>query len=111
MTDVQKKWGYYKDIVRTSTEVYKLLFIKPHAGISLQFHRERAECWYVVKGTPQVIIQGQAYTGSEGDVFTIGRSVVHQIINESEDEVVIFERQYGRSCREDDIVRLKEYVS
>ena len=58
---VEKPWGYELVWAETETYVGKLLFVRAGHSLSLQFHREKDESWYVQSGRAKLEL------GSVGD--------------------------------------------
>lgn len=104
---VSKPWGQYIDIYRSPTVVFKRLDIKPGEEISYQYHNDRDECWYISSGLGLLILNGEDLLACAGDTFYIKKGVSHQIKNDGNLMLTIFEMQCG-DCREDDIVRISE---
>ena len=50
VTRVEKPWGYELIWAVTDTYVGKVLFVKAGHALSLQFHREKDEAWFVQSG-------------------------------------------------------------
>jgi mannose-6-phosphate isomerase-like protein (cupin superfamily) len=107
---VDKPWGYYEDYYRSDELVFKRLVIKPGERTSQQKHRLRSEVWYVKEGS------GSAYKVSAnheakiteisaGDTYKVGVNEEHQLVNNSDQDLVVLEIQMGQ-CSEDDIVRI-----
>ena len=104
---VSKPWGQYTDIYRSPTVVFKRLDIKPGEEISYQYHNCRDECWYISSGLGLLILNGEDLLACAGDTFYIKKGVSHQIKNDGNLMLTIFEMQCG-DCREDDIVRIED---
>jgi mannose-6-phosphate isomerase len=110
---VDKPWGY--ELIWSLTEHYcgKLLFVKAGEALSLQFHREKDESWYVWSGRAelQVGAVGEAVLEREvlapGAAFRFRPGTVHRVkaLEDTEilevstpqlDDVVRLEDAYGR---------------
>lgn len=114
--EVTKPWGLYKDHIRTDDVVIKTLVIKPGHGISYQRHIMRAEFWYIVAGCGLLKISPDDTAPKDnyfvervvaGQSRTIDEGVAHQITNDGEEDLVIFEVQYG-APNERDIERIDD---
>jgi mannose-6-phosphate isomerase-like protein (cupin superfamily) len=104
---VKKPWGYYRDLHRNPNAVYKEIVIFPGESISLQYHNQRSEFWYIMNGVGLMTIGDDDVYLSEGDNMFIGKTIPHRIKNIGEGRLVIRELQCG-VCSEDDIVRLDD---
>jgi cytidyltransferase-like protein len=107
-----RSWGSYEILHEIPGLKVKQLTVLPQRSISLQKHEHRAENWFFVKGTGLVKYQHNAsaemgeHKPALGDTFTIKENCWHQLINESATEPLhIVEIQYGKECKETDIVR------
>ena len=110
VVDLSKKhrpWGYYEDISRMDDTVYKEIVVNPGARLSLQYHNERNEFWYIAEGVGIVTIGDDDINVSKGDHVFIGKTIPHRVKNIGEGLLRIREMQCG-ICREDDIVRIED---
>jgi mannose-6-phosphate isomerase len=111
---VEKPWGW--ELIWALTEDYcgKLLFVRAGESLSLQFHKEKDESWYVQEGRAQVELAplGDALTQSEvvgpGAAFRFRPGTVHRVTGIEDtliievstpqvDDVVRLEDNYGRA--------------
>ncbi len=111
---VEKPWGW--ELIWALTDVYcgKLLFVKAGESLSLQFHKEKDESWYVQEGRAQVelALPGDAVTDREivgpGAAFRFRPGTVHRVTAIEDtlivevstpqlDDVVRLEDAYGRA--------------
>ena len=82
---VEKPWGY--ELIWALTDVYcgKVLFVQAGASLSLQFHKEKDECWYVQSGRAKLELGnvGQAVLDEEvigpGAAFHYEPGTVHRV--------------------------------
>ena len=110
---VEKPWGWELIWARTEQYVGKLLFVRAGHSLSLQFHKQKDESWYVHDGRAEVEmgLPGDA-TESEivapGAAFRIRPGTVHRVRALEDtlilevstphlDDVVRLEDRYGRS--------------
>jgi mannose-6-phosphate isomerase-like protein (cupin superfamily) len=110
---VDKPWGY--ELIWALTHVYcgKVLFVKAGASLSLQFHKEKDESWYVQSGQARLELGrvGQAVLDEEvigpGAAFHYEPGTVHRVTALEDttilevstpqlDDVVRLEDRYGR---------------
>ena len=110
---VEKPWGH--ELIWAKAEGYagKLLFVRAGQALSLQFHREKDESWYVESGraTVQLGEAGQGSLNTEviaaGACFRFRPGTVHRVTGLEDttilevstphlDDVVRLEDAYGR---------------
>ena len=113
----ERVWGKFADLYTTTGCKVKELIIKPGQGISYQRHFKRSEVWFVRSGKGVV----KRSTDSEPlknyalidifqhDIFVVRQGDWHQLYNESSEDLVIIEIQYGSETNEQDIERLEYY--
>ena len=110
---VEKPWGHELIWAKADGYAGKLLFVRAGQALSLQFHREKDESWYVLDGRAELELgeAGQAVLTTEivgpGAAFRFPPGTVHRvravqdttIIEVSTpqlDDVVRLEDEYGR---------------
>jgi mannose-6-phosphate isomerase-like protein (cupin superfamily) len=106
---VEKPWGH--ELIWAKAEGYagKLLFISAGRALSLQFHREKDESWYVLEGRAEIQLgeAGQAVLGTEivgaGAAFRFRPGTVHRV--RAVEDTTILEVS---TAQLDDIVRLED---
>jgi mannose-6-phosphate isomerase-like protein (cupin superfamily) len=110
---VEKPWGY--ELIWAHTDVYvgKVLFVKAGHSLSLQFHREKDEAWFVQSGraklelgevgesvlNEEVIGPGAAFhyvPGTVHRVTAIDDTTIVEVSTPHLDDVVRLEDAYGR---------------
>jgi mannose-6-phosphate isomerase len=111
---IDKPWGH--ELVWALSDQYagKLLTVKAGQRLSLQFHREKDESWYLLEGRAKLefAAPGERATISEvvtpGAAFRIKPGTVHRIVALEDvvmlevstphlDDVVRLEDEYGRA--------------
>ena len=114
VTRVDKPWGH--ELIWALSDVYcgKVLFVKAGAALSLQFHREKDESWYVQSGRAKLELgeAGEAVLRQEvvgpGAAFRYRPGTVHRVTAIEDttilevstpqlDDVVRLEDLYGRA--------------
>lgn len=113
---IEKPWGYYEDYFRGENVVFKKIVIKPGHKISYQIHQNREELWFIQSGTGLLKFSLDAnpmvnYTVKEmvpGENIQIPIGVAHQLICHGEEDLVVFEMQFGSECSEKDIERIED---
>jgi mannose-6-phosphate isomerase-like protein (cupin superfamily) len=110
----EKPWGWELLWARAETYVGKLLFVRAHQSLSLQFHNEKDESWYVLEGRAVVEMgaPGDPIPASEvvgpGAAFRLRAGVVHRVAALEDtlilevstphlDDIVRLEDRYGRA--------------
>jgi mannose-6-phosphate isomerase-like protein (cupin superfamily) len=110
---VEKPWGW--ELIWAHTDVYvgKVLFVRAGHSLSLQFHREKEENWYVEAGRAKLELgaSGEAVLNEEvigpGAAFHYRPGTVHRVTALEDttilevstphlDDVVRLEDAYGR---------------
>lgn len=111
---VEKPWGW--ELIWAHAEAYvgKVLFIRAGESLSLQFHREKDESWYVESGRAKLELgdTGEAILNTEviaaGASFRFHPGTVHRVTALEDttilevstpqlDDVVRLEDAYGRA--------------
>jgi mannose-6-phosphate isomerase-like protein (cupin superfamily) len=112
-TKVEKPWGW--ELIWAQADAYlgKVLFVRAGESLSLQFHREKDESWYVQSGRAELQLgaAGQAVLNNEvvnaGASFRFPPGTVHrlkaledttilEVSTPHPDDVVRLEDDYGR---------------
>jgi mannose-6-phosphate isomerase len=110
---VDKPWGY--ELIWAHTDIYvgKVLFVRAGHSLSLQFHREKDESWFVQSGRArlelgevgesvlkeEVITAGAAFhyvPGTVHRVTAIEDTTILEVSTPHLDDVVRLEDAYGR---------------
>jgi mannose-6-phosphate isomerase-like protein (cupin superfamily) len=111
---VEKPWGH--ELIWAVAEQYvgKVLFVAAGQSLSLQFHREKDESWYVQAGraklelggageavlVEEIITPGAAFRYRPGTVHrvtAIEDTTILEVSTPHLDDVVRLEDQYGRA--------------
>ena len=110
---VEKPWGW--ELMWAETDAYagKILFVQAGESLSLQFHNEKDESWYVLEGRARVelgakgeglieegvVVAGAAFRFRPGTVHRVRALEDTRILEVSTpqlDDVVRLEDSYGR---------------
>jgi len=105
---VPRPWGAYDSVDDGERFAVKRLTVKPGARLALRMHHHRAEHWVVVKGTAQLLRDGEAALVHENESVYIPPGTVYQLSNPGKTVVEIIEVQTGGYLGDDDIVRFEE---
>ena len=106
---VEKPWGWELLWAHADAYVGKILFVRAGESLSLQFHREKDESWYVESGRAKLELGavGAAVLNTEvvsaGACFRYPPGTVHRIT--ALDDTTIFEVSTPHL---DDVVRLED---
>jgi mannose-6-phosphate isomerase len=111
---VEKPWGH--ELIWALSEDYagKLLSVNEGHELSLQFHREKDESWYLLDGRVELEFAAPGETTTWSEVFTPGAafrikpgtvhrvraladSVILEVSTPQLDDVVRLEDSYGRA--------------
>ena len=102
-----RPWGTYEILTDLPYCKVKHITINPIQQISVQYHNKRSECWTIVSGTGQVLINHQWILVSPGSTFNITQGTIHSVKAGSE-PLIFIEVQTGTYFGEDDIVRIED---
>src|ERR671936_515290 len=110
---VEKPWGW--ELIWALTDDYagKILFVRAGQSLSLQFHREKDESWYVLEGraelqlgeagravlTSEVVGTGAAFRFRPGTVHRVRAvedTTILEVSTPQLDDIVRLEDEYGR---------------
>ena len=100
-----RPWGFYKSTLLTTHAQAKIITVLPHSELSLQKHLKREEHWVFIKGFGRVILNNKVIDVNPGKYIHIPKECKHQIINNSDENLILSEVQLGDYFGEDDIIR------
>jgi len=103
---VNRAWGYYEVNEESKNWKLKTLVVYPNRCLSYQVHEYRSELWLVKEGKGTAIIDDNNYILTSGMTYAIKAGEWHQLINGTNENLVIHEIQHGPKCEEEDIERL-----
>ena len=111
----ERPWGYYRILHEDGVETkVKELTVNPGGKLSMQRHSDRKEHWLVSHGKATVYTISSASSDFElmgeykkHDSVHIAQNEWHMLTNETKEPCRIVEIQFGKSCREDDILRVE----
>jgi mannose-6-phosphate isomerase-like protein (cupin superfamily) len=110
---VEKPWGHELIWAETGLYLGKVLFVRAGHSLSLQFHREKDESWYVQSGRAElelghagqgalnaaVIAAGASFRFEPGTVHRVTAledTTILEVSTAHPDDVVRLEDRYGR---------------
>jgi len=103
-----RPWGFYKSTILSSHAQAKVITVFPNSELSLQEHKRREEHWIIVKGKGKVVLGESLIDIYPGKYIYIPKGCKHQIINESNENIIFSEVQLGDYFGEDDIIRYSD---
>lgn len=104
--NIKKPWGQFDQFTHNEETTVKIISINPNSSLSLQYHNNRSEFWYILSGHPIVTIGSITTEAKAGDEFNIDKMEKHRI--ETKDEEARFlEICYG-DFDENDIIRIED---
>ena len=103
-----RPWGFYKSTILTSRAQGKVITVFPKSELSLQEHKKREEHWVIIKGKGKVVLGESLIDVYPGKYVYIPKGCKHQIINDSDENIVFSEVQLGEYLGEDDIIRYSD---
>ncbi len=105
---VKRPWGSYTVLDQGNGFKVKLVEVRPHKSLSLQFHNSRSEHWVVLEGQAKIVKNKKAYIFKAHQSIDVPVKCIHRLSNPGKHNLKIIEVQAGRYLEEDDIVRLKD---
>jgi len=103
-----RPWGFYKSTILTSHAQGKVITVFPNSELSLQEHKKREEHWVIIKGNGKVVLGESLIDIYPGKYIYIPKGCKHQVINNSEENIIFSEVQLGDYFGEDDIIRYSD---
>ena len=105
----ERPWGFFE--VLSDAEAHskvKYMTIHPGCRLSYQSHRQRAEHWFIVQGTAEVLLDDVTHTLTVGESIDVPIGAKHRCTNPGDADLVFVEVQQGDYFGEDDIVRYED---
>lgn len=103
-----RPWGFYKSTILTSHAQGKVITVFPNSELSLQEHKKREEHWVIMKGRGKVVLGKSLINVYPGKYIYIPKVCKHQIVNDSNENIIFSEVQLGEYFGEDDIIRYSD---
>jgi mannose-1-phosphate guanylyltransferase/mannose-6-phosphate isomerase len=103
-----RPWGYYQSVDEGARYQVKRIVVKPGGRLSLQKHFHRAEHWIVVRGTAEVVRDGQTLHVHENESIYLPIGCEHRLTNPGKINLELIEVQTGSYLGEDDIIRIED---
>ena len=102
----KRPWGWFRQFTLNDPTTVKVFRMISGEEFSLQFHKNRAEFWHIISGTPKITIGEKTRDAKKGDEFFIPRGTKHRMEAVGGD-VEFLEISFGH-FNEEDIVRLQD---
>jgi mannose-6-phosphate isomerase-like protein (cupin superfamily) len=106
-------WGKFLTYYDSKFTKVKRLILDPGKSISMQYHNNRSELWFIESGKGeirQLNEHNQEITIKQlnlHDYFSVPVNTWHKLINTDDQILSVIEIQYGTICDESDIVRFQ----
>lgn len=107
MKIVKKPWGMFREFIKNKKCTVKIIEVNPKGVLSLQSHMKRSEFWYIIEGSPVVIVGNKKRKAKPGSIVKIGKGIKHRIMNKTKRLVRFLEISSGY-FDEKDIVRYED---
>jgi mannose-6-phosphate isomerase-like protein (cupin superfamily) len=102
-----RPWGNFVEFIKNSPpSAVKIITVEAGQTLSLQYHHNRQEFWYILSGNGQVTLHDSTVEVHPGDTFFVEKEEKHRIGAGSE-QLTFLELAYGE-FDEQDIIRLKD---
>jgi mannose-1-phosphate guanylyltransferase/mannose-6-phosphate isomerase len=111
LSEERRPWGRFVAIDEGNGYKVKKLHINAGSSISLQVHQHRSEHWVVVQGVATVICGSRTFSLRSNESTYIAAGQMHQLRNDTSEELVIIEVQVGSIVSESDITRFETLTS
>ncbi len=100
-----RPWGSWQTVAVGAGWQVKILQVNPHARLSLQSHKHRAEHWVVTRGSATVVVDDKTLQLEVSESVNIPQGAKHRLENHSATPLEITEVQFGDVLEESDIIR------
>lgn len=104
--ELKKPWGGFMQFCHNEKVTVKILTVKPNSKLSLQYHHNRDEFWYIISGKGTIVLDDEQFDVKKGDECFIRRGQKHRIMT-ADSDIEFLEVAYG-DFDETDIVRIED---
>ncbi len=92
--DWRRRYTYFKNVPFDEKELkqgikFQIIRFLPDTRVGPHFHKKLTEIFYIKKGKGTIIFNKQKYEAMEDDIFLCQPKDVHEIINNSDGELII----------------------
>ncbi len=106
-----RPWGDWECIGVGDNFIVKKIRVLPKAMLSLQSHEFRSEHWVIVEGLATVVLGEETFDKKANESVFVPVKTKHRMINNTDEDVVFIEVQYGEKLDENDITRYEDIYS
>jgi mannose-1-phosphate guanylyltransferase/mannose-1-phosphate guanylyltransferase/mannose-6-phosphate isomerase len=103
-----RPWGRFSVLADADDFKSKTITVDPGQQLSYQSHEKRAEHWIIVKGSGEVVLDGETIQVSAGKHVLIPLQAKHRIRNTGQVPLMFVEVQLGSYFGEGDIKRYED---
>jgi len=107
-TSEVRPWGKFSVLADADDFKSKTITVDPGQQLSYQSHEKRAEHWIIVKGSGEVVLDGETIQVSAGKHVLIPLQAKHRIRNTGQVPLMFVEVQLGSYFGESDIKRYED---
>lgn len=104
----ERPWGKFEVLHEDENCKVKKITVNAGQKLSLQSHEKRNETWVFVKGSGRVVLDEEFFEVEKGNAVLIPVGCKHRVLNNTENELVFIETQFGSYFGEDDITRYQD---
>ena len=101
-----RPWGSFTEFTKNTPSTVKIIIVNPNEELSLQYHHNRDEFWFVVSGVGIATVGDSKIDIKEKDTCFIPRNTNHRV--KATDSVLTFMEISLGDFDENDIVRLED---
>ncbi|HLC84170.1 MAG TPA: cupin domain-containing protein [Candidatus Nanoarchaeia archaeon] len=108
----EKRFTYTKNVVFDETVLnqrgakFQIVRFAPKTRVGPHFHKKVTEIFYIQQGQGAMVFNGKVHQGKKDDIFLCQPGDVHEIVNESHEELVIL--IFKTNERPEDIIWLAQ---
>ena len=88
---IYRPWGSYTSLIEGREWLVKRIEVNPHAKLSLQMHKKRAEHWIVVTGKAKVEIDNNIFILNSNESTFIPLGSKHRLSNLEKEPLFLIE--------------------
>ncbi len=103
-----RPWGKFSVLADADDFKSKTITVDPGQQLSYQSHEKRAEHWIIIKGSGEVVLDGETIPVAAGKHVLIPLQAKHRIRNTGKEPLMFVEVQLGSYFGESDIKRYED---
>lgn len=101
-----RPWGSFTEFTENLPSTVKIIKVQPDQELSLQYHHNREEFWFIISGSGTATIGDKEISVKENDICYAPKETNHRI--KANDEVLTFLEISIGNFDEEDIVRVSD---